>query len=118
MEWNGMEWNGMEWNGSDGMAWRRRSWLPKSPAKLQKMSRPEPTHEPFVYIIHRLCSPSRGLKCSRIENHVPTINQLVRKGRSSTRVEEQVPALATVWPSAAFAPVFYTTTPKKPERAA
>ena len=43
---------------------------------------------------------------------MPTINQLVRKGRSAVRKRNKVPALDKSPQKRGFAPRVYTTTPK------
>ena len=48
---------------------------------------------------------------------MPTINQLVRKGREIQRQKNTAPALQAVRRSGAFAPGVYTSTPKKPNSA-
>jgi small subunit ribosomal protein S12 len=57
-----------------------------------------------------LCKPSRGVL-------IPTVNQLVRKGRTAPKAKVKTPALRGAPQKRGVCTRVYTTTPKKPNSA-
>jgi small subunit ribosomal protein S12 len=67
-----------------------------------------------------ICVPGRPLLCEQItvsRRHVPTTNQLVRKGRKTPTGKTKTPALRGAPQKRGVCTRVYTTTPKKPNSA-
>ncbi len=65
----------------------------------------------------RTCFVERALRTGRDKDEMPTINQLVRTGRTSKPKRNKVPALEGCPQKRGVCTRVYTTTPKKPNSA-
>jgi small subunit ribosomal protein S12 len=69
---------------------------------------------PFVLSKHRL---HRQSNFEKVKGFMPTINQLVRKGRTPQKAKSKVPAMEQNPQKRGVCTRVYTTTPKKPNSA-
>jgi small subunit ribosomal protein S12 len=68
--------------------------------------------------IFRVCSPGTGkVTIWKVKGFMPTINQLVRKGREPQKAKSKVPAMEQNPQKRGVCTRVYTTTPKKPNSA-
>jgi small subunit ribosomal protein S12 len=72
---------------------------------------------PHVGLLLRLEAVQAHLRKSKDSNRVPTVNQLVRKGRKTPPTKVKTPALRGAPQKRGVCTRVYTTTPKKPNSA-
>src|SRR5207245_10870050 len=69
--------------------------------------------------VGRVCEPRQPLLCQKPKRResMPTVNQLVRKGRVAPKAKTKTPALRGAPQKRGVCTRVYTTTPKKPNSA-
>jgi small subunit ribosomal protein S12 len=65
----------------------------------------------------RICVGQSNPVCKKVKGFMPTINQLIRKGREPQKAKSKVPAMEQNPQKRGVCTRVYTTTPKKPNSA-